>query len=296
MVTLINSEGGTEEGIYTASLEMAVITRRFRWKRGKGRNTQYAVGKRPGPGWRGQLHILALVRGADGNWHGPVAVTYTGLAGSSFQEAYRQFREAAETVVGEGTPLWQFFGTYQAGGTEMVGSEAKSPITTVVCDCDGGFDPEAQYIGDEMAQEVESLAEQVRAWRDAWRNAGNGDGGEGDTPTPKPKPKDPSAPASKAQWGLIRRLLTELGYEGEERQNKVLRKKGFDPANLTMGQASELIGRLQKAGGPGVEQEAVEIPEPAAPVVDGQFTQSSAGQAYRPDFLPGNLCGPERTA
>ena len=55
------------------------------------------------------------------------------------------------------------------------------------------------------------------------------------------------APATEKQVKLVFTLLRELGYRSEERAREVLRKKGYDPDNLSKEEASELIERLKKA-------------------------------------------------
>jgi len=46
---------------------------------------------------------------------------------------------------------------------------------------------------------------------------------------------------------MIRRSLAGLGYKDETNQDEALRQRGYDPKALNMGQASELIDRLQAA-------------------------------------------------
>ena len=71
---------------------------------------------------------------------------------------------------------------------------------------------------------------------------------EGDTDntagSERPQPRNPDGPATQAQWGLIRKLLTEIGIEGDEAQDDALCKAGFAPDGLTVSQASEAINRL----------------------------------------------------
>lgn len=242
-VRALHHRGGDQtEVIFTTALDAAVLSTRFCWVKDGQMVPGYETGA------RGKLQSLALVRDADGKTVGPVLLTFRGHAGKQFSAALKTHREAVRKVTAGKAPAYAFFGAYHAGEVQMVGSAQQSPITSIVLA--DGFDSDSAYVGDLALDSVDW--DQVDAWNAAWERPGaNGGSGNGHSPASggdeKPKPRDPDAPASNAQWGVIRRLLAGLDYKGETNQDEALRQRGYDPKVLKMGQASELIDRLQAA-------------------------------------------------
>ncbi|MEE8392456.1 MAG: hypothetical protein V3S14_16880 [Anaerolineae bacterium] len=239
--------GDTTEVIFSSALQVAVLETRFCWIKDKQVIPAYE------PGARGKLQAMALVRDADGHTVGPVLLTFKGHAGKQFGAALREQREAVRKATASKAPTYAFFGTYQAGEIEMVGTGQQSPITTVTLAADG-FDPDAAFVGDVALDALDW--DQIDAWKAAWEQPGaNGSNGASDGPTPsasdeaKYQPKDPDVKATESQWSFIHKLMQEIGVGADEDvQNAAIRKQtGYDPAELTVSQASDLIDCLQKA-------------------------------------------------
>jgi hypothetical protein len=236
-VRMLHHRGGdTTEVVFAAALRAAVLDTRFCWVKDGQAIPAYE------PGARGKLQALALVRDNGGDTVGPVLLTFKGHAGKQFSAALKAHREAVRAATANKAPAYAFFGRYQAGETKLVGSGQQSPITTVALD--GEFDPDEAYVGGAALDGVDW--ERVDAWKAAWDRPG-GANGNGNNGASKARSKNPDASASDAQWGLVRKLLQSLGYVDEGKQNGAIGKAGYDPTALTMGQASELIDRLQAA-------------------------------------------------
>ena len=235
--------GNTTEVIFGAALRIAVLETRFCWIKDKQVVPAYE------PGARGKLQAMALVRDAGGNTVGPVMLTFKGLTSKQFGAALREQREVVRKATAGKAPTYAFFGTYQAGEIKMVGNETKSPVTTIVLAADG-FDPDVGFIGNETLDGLDW--DQIDAWKAAWDQPG-ANGGDGSTPREtKRQPKDPDARATESQWNFIRKLMQEIGVgAGESAQSAAIRKRtGYDPDELTVSQASDVIERLQKAKKP----------------------------------------------
>lgn len=250
--TLYFRSGASEEGVFAPEITVAVLGNRFYWAK---KNESPRRGKCPGAGWRGKTQYVVLVEDGD-RVIGPTMLTFTGWAGTYFANAFEVFAGAVEKATDGKAPARVFWATFRSSGTEMVGRENKSRITTAVWTGDSEtFDPNAVYVGDAVADQIEALFPEVMEWCENLEyqpNGNDGSNGNGKEPAPvstapQPQPKNPDAPAGEAQWRLVRKLMAEIGIEGQEAQDRALRKRGFDPANLTMGQASVLIGRLKAA-------------------------------------------------
>lgn len=252
MHNLILKSGESVLVAFTHTLRAAVLTTRFAWIKDGKRIPTYVEGA------RSKLQALAIIEGEEGPFI--ATLTFSGMAGKEFNDALKRHKERVRrltSAVGAVKPASIFYATYTASEPKMVGRTAKSQITPVVLSDEDTFDLDSAYVGDEALSLVDW--DQVKAWKEAWKTPGpNGDGeisgseDEEDKPKagdekPKPKPKNPNALASDAQWGLIRKLMAKIGIEGRDKQDEMIAKAGYDPKALTMGQASELIGRLQAA-------------------------------------------------
>jgi hypothetical protein len=236
-VRVLHHRGGDRtEVVFTAALEAAVLATRFAWIKDGQVVPAYE------PGARGKLQALALVRDAGGHTAGPVMLTFKGHTSKQFSEAMKAHRESVRKATANKAPAYAFFGAYQAGEVQMVGSGQQSPVTTI--GLTDGFDPDAAYVGDEALDVLDW--DQVDGWKTAWDQP-EGANGNGNGARSKPEPKNPDAAASEAQWRLVRKLLSDLGYADEAKQDEAIGKAGYNPEDLTMGQASELIERLQTA-------------------------------------------------
>ena len=258
-VSRLQRDGSETPGVYASALDLACIAHRFRWERGNGHGKEYATGKYPGGGWRGRTQVLALVRNPEGMPVGPVVLTFSGWAGSFFREAMDAHAEAVEAALhacgaDENTPPWIFCGRYTfCGEVEMVGNGQKSAVARATYDARLLEDLNATWIGQDAADRIQAMADQVKSWRDAW----NGNGHHaGDNPAASLGPErtadfaadqSPESPAAATQWGQIRKLMRTLGYGDVARQDAVIAEKGYDPDALTQAEAGEIIRKLEQA-------------------------------------------------
>ncbi|MCP4538094.1 MAG: hypothetical protein GY832_13215, partial [Chloroflexi bacterium] len=242
--------GNSTEVVFSTALQVAVLETRFCWTKNKHVVPAYETGA------RGKLQALALVRDVGGHTVGPVMLTFKGLTSKQFGAALREQRELVRKATVGKAPTYAFFGTYQAGEVKMVGNGQKSAITTVTLAANG-FDPDAAFVSDAALDTLDW--DQIDAWKAVWELPGGADSNRSPLASGKVEHKtkstaaktstDPDAKASDAQWSFIRKLMKEIGIgEDEAVQNAAIRKQtGFDPAKLTVSQASDLIERLQKA-------------------------------------------------
>ena len=240
--------GNTTEVVFGTALRVAVLETRFCWIKDKQVVPAYE------PGARGKLQALALVRDAGGHTVGPVMLTFKGLTSKQFGAALREQRELVRKATAGKAPTYAFFGAYQAGEVEMVGKDRQSAITTVTL-VTTGFDPDTAFVGDAALDTLDW--DQIDAWKAVWELPGgsaDSNGGSNGPTSPVPgkveyQTPDPDAKASESQWSFIRKLMKEIGIgEDEAIQNTAIRKQtGYDPAELTVSQAGDLIDRLKKA-------------------------------------------------
>lgn len=198
--------GGATEVVFTQELTVAVLKTRFAWVKDGVRVPQYVEGA------RGKLQALCLLRVPDANHgdgytvEGPVMLTFTGLAGSRFNVVRGQFAKAVRAATKGKAPAYAFWMTLAAGDVEMVGKTKKSPITNVILD--GDFDPDRDYIGDEVVDGIPWP--EIDEWASAWKRPGpNGEGvveaeaepdGDESADGEAPDPADPANWYAEGTW------------------------------------------------------------------------------------------------
>lgn len=165
---LVHSNGDTTEVIYTQRLTILPIATRFSWVK-DGFRTEYV------PGARGKLQVLAFVQASQGIV-GPVLVTLTGMASRDMSKALREHRNTVHKLTkSRSVQPWMFWLTLCAGRPQMTGQKQRS-IYTPVGRCQDVTPHD--YAGREVIVQVVSMAEEVKAWKDAWKETPkpNGDG------------------------------------------------------------------------------------------------------------------------
>jgi len=155
-------------------VEVAPMTTRFAWIKDGHRVANYVEGA------RGKLQLLCYVKDSEGCWMGPVMLTTTGLASKNVSDAIKAHRERVYKATRGKAPAAYFGMILSATDTQMGGGKQKSKVTPIVLESD--FDADRDYVGDTVADEVESLWEiQFKPWADAWKN-NPGPNGDGEVP------------------------------------------------------------------------------------------------------------------
>lgn len=167
-LTFRNGESTTV--FFTEQMEVVVLATRFCWLKDGNRVSTYV------PGARSKLQALCLMRG-DTGFAGPMMLTFRGIPGKHFAEAYKKHRARVRKATKGAAPSYAFVMRIAAGEPTMVGSRQQSRITPVVLADD--FDPDASYVGDAVLDNFDNKEfwAEVKAWREAWAIPGpNGDG------------------------------------------------------------------------------------------------------------------------
>jgi len=167
-LTFRNGESTTV--FFTEQMEVVVLATRFCWLKDGNRVSNYV------PGARSKLQALCLMRG-DTGFAGPMMLTFRGIPGKHFAEAYKKHRARVRKATKGAAPSYAFVMRIAAGEPTMVGSRQQSRITPVVLADD--FDPDASYVGDAVLDSFDNKEfwAEVKAWREAWAIPGpNGDG------------------------------------------------------------------------------------------------------------------------
>jgi hypothetical protein len=223
--------GGSKqiEGTFTPELTIAVLETREILVTGRGEGARRVEAF--GPGVHSKVQVACLVRTEGGGAAGPATLTVKSTVAGAFWRTYKAHRSNVREAAGGKAPAYAFWLPFRATGTNQTGEGG----TVTVFEHGGhGFDPDQAFVGDEPLDRLNW--DELDAWAAAWNN-GSGNGGL----------PDPNGPATQAQWRFIRDLLQRLNYKSEEQQTAAIAKAGYDPANLCLRQASELITRLQAA-------------------------------------------------
>ncbi len=225
--TLIFSTGESERVFFTDWLRFVPLATRFAWVKDDTRLGGFVDGA------RGKLQALGYVETANG-FAGPVMLTVKGMASKDLAQALREHRQAVRKATQGKAPSSFFALLLHAGEPALRGTKQKSRATPIVRSNE--FDPDVDYIGDDLADIIEAEWELYKQWAAAWEhNPGpNGDGeladsGLADTDTPDREEGDaPTAPVRAAKVDAVpatestRRLLTAL-----------MHGKGFAQADIT---------------------------------------------------------------
>ena len=242
--TLIFSTGESEAVFFTDWLRFVPLATRFAWVKDGNRLGGFVDGA------RGKLQALGYVETADG-YAGPVMLTVKGMASKDLAQALREHRQAVRKATQGKAPSSFFAVLLHAGEPAMRGTKQKSRATPIVRSNE--FDPDVDYVGDELADLIEAEWELYKQWAAAWEhNPGpNGDGelADGDVPVeeegaapdvPTKAGKADAVPATES----TKRLLTAL-----------MRGKGFTPDaidstldGITADAAQALLAELKRQG------------------------------------------------
>ncbi|MEA3309313.1 MAG: hypothetical protein U9Q70_07365, partial [Chloroflexota bacterium] len=163
---------GTETAVmFATELSIAPLVTRFSWVQDGHRLSDYT------PGARGKLQLLTLIQ-TDEGLVGPVMLTVKGLTSKQLMAGLRQHRKSVKQATDGAAPAAFFTFKIQSGQPRMVGSGTrKSKITPVNFVESAEFNPDAAYIGDQLADFVEAEWETFAEWAAAWDQAGpNGEG------------------------------------------------------------------------------------------------------------------------
>jgi len=188
-----------ETGLYLPGLEVSVLGSRFAWQTKVGGRSR--LGNEYEPGARGKLQVLVLVKTAgDTGWSGPLMLTVTGTVSKDLNEAIKAHRQAVRQATGgQGATAW-FWMTLAAGTPERRGSgNATSMVTPMFYRQQEDLIPDEVYIGDDAADFVEELFDQVQTWEGAWGQQEE-QSGEPDAYTePEPQQRQPQEARVDAQ-------------------------------------------------------------------------------------------------
>jgi len=242
--TLIFSTGESEAVFFTDWLRFVPLATRFAWVKDGNRLGGFVDGA------RGKLQALGYVETENG-YAGPVMLTVKGMASKDLAQALREHRQTVRKATQGKAPSVFFSVLLHAAEPEMRGTKQKSRATPIARSNE--FDPDVDYVGDELADIIEAEWETYKQWAAAWEhNPGpNGDGelADGDVPVeeegyvpdaPARTGKADAAPASES----TKRLLTAL-----------MRGKGFTPDaidsaldGITADAAQDLLAELKRQG------------------------------------------------
>jgi len=242
--TLIFSTGESEAVFFTDWLRFVPLATRFAWVKDGNRLGSFVDGA------RGKLQALGYVETENG-YAGPVMLTVKGMASKDLAQALREHRQTVRKATQGKAPSVFFSVLLHAAEPEMRGTKQKSRATPIARSNE--FDPDVDYVGDELADIIEAEWETYKQWAAAWEhNPGpNGDGelADGDVPVEE-EGAVPDAPtkAGKVDAAPVtestKRLLTAL-----------MRGKGFTPDaidstldGLTADAAQALLAELKRQG------------------------------------------------
>ncbi len=242
--TLMFSTGESEPVFFTDWLRFVPLATRFAWVKDGNRLGGFVDGA------RGKLQALGYVETADG-YAGPVMLTVKGMASKDLAQALREHRQAVRKATQGKAPSSFFAVLLHAGEPALRGTKQKSRATPIVRSNE--FDPDVDYVGDELADLIEAEWELYKQWAAAWEhNPGpNGEGEltDGDVPVEE-EGAAPDAPAKAGKADAVpatestKRLLTAL-----------MRGKGFAQADIastldgiTADAAQALLAELKRQG------------------------------------------------
>ncbi len=177
-----------ETGLYLPAIEVAVMGSRFAWMVRENNRTQLSDAYTPGA--RGKLQALTLLRtatedGEDFGWVGPILLTVTGTLSKDLGDAIKQHRQVVrQATAGQGATAW-FWMHLLAGAPERRGSGSATSLVTPLLYQQDDFDPDKAYIGDDAADFVEGMFDQVQTWEAEW---GQHAGSQGALNEPEPEP------------------------------------------------------------------------------------------------------------
>jgi|GEM_PF-890679 len=209
--------GEQNAALYIPTLECVIITSRFSW-------VSYDVSGRAEyhkayvDGARGKVQALLYVKGyaspnnQELSWLGPVMLTLTGMATKDFFEAVKAHRLRVNHAT-KGALGSMFFGVrLYAGPMEKRGTGSKSSMATPFL-LDADFDADRDFVGDDLADEIEARYPEYEAWAIAWKNAAPQADVTDETPAyeepPDELPEAPNAPQTVPQMQAAAQNMTD---------------------------------------------------------------------------------------
>ena len=198
----------------------------------------------------GKLQLLCYVANGSSQFIGPLMLTVSGLASKDLKNALREHRTTVRKATQGKAPAYAFSMLLTVGATIMRGSQQQSRACPIVLDQDWETalveNPDNYYIGDDLADEIESRWEEFKAWADTWSKSGpNGDGEVVESADESPDaPQDTSAARTVPTW-----YNTKLPFKTAKYQDGTL---GDIYAAGDSGSLQILVTWCQKQGYPEV--------------------------------------------
>jgi len=158
------SSGKAEDGVIVDALTVAPVISRMRYFTGMGADRVYYPQYIKGS--RGNINLLCYVQTEQG-LKGPVVLTASGTVSKDLYLALKAHRHRVKESTNGAAPAPLFLITLETGTPEKRGQKgAESLVTPLVFEED--FDPDRDYIGDDLADAIEERWEEFKEWRAEW--------------------------------------------------------------------------------------------------------------------------------
>jgi len=225
------STGDTSIGVFAQALTIAPLQSRFAWARTE--NDREVLSRSYVEGARGKLQVLGYVLTERG-YKGPIFITVKGTVSGDVIEALKAHRERVRLAT-KGAPSPYFGMVLQAGEPVRRGKKGQQSLVTPIT-LDEDFDPDAAYVGDMIADEIEARWDEFKEWQGKWAD---GLSGAADSePDFGPEADENSAPVTRST-GPARKPTTppvdaEIGAARERWADawNALKKAGITTAFL----------------------------------------------------------------
>ncbi|HNT73478.1 MAG TPA: hypothetical protein PKH77_00525 [Anaerolineae bacterium] len=201
IANLVFRSGDATPVFVTDKLTFAPVVTRFAWIKDGNRLHEYVEGA------RGKLQVVGYFKGEDGGYHGPAMITATGTNSKEASDAIKAHKAAVNKAT-KGQASGAYFGMQlQMGETRLVGSGSNQNYATPIA-LVKDLDPDRDYVGDAIADDIEARHPEFLAWREAWKGVKGGPNGDGEVPgteeaeTAPVATKPASAPGAPAKSAL----------------------------------------------------------------------------------------------
>ena len=169
-VTFHHSTNDYSTGVLLQEIQASIIIDRFAWSLYNEATRRTSLSMEYVEGARGKRQALVLLKTVDG-YVGPMMITLTGMVSKDMDTATATHRQMVRQATGgEGATAW-FWATLGAGEPVRLGKGATSSMGTPILyrEPEGGlFNPDALYIGDEAADQIEAAFGEFQTWANAW--------------------------------------------------------------------------------------------------------------------------------